>query len=149
MILGPANCGKTMIGVALCSLRGPYGTVRACHKGNNFPFESITNQCSVMIDEADIDEKFHAQVKDLAGGNGGGYLPQKGKQGLWTKNTPMFLTSNKDKLFDMEEEVWSSRSYQYVLQPIKTHHGVWTEKTRNHKLHPWAFRHIFKKHKLL
>lgn len=87
-----------------------------------------------MSDEADIDEKSHAQVKDLAGGNGGGYLPQKGQPDLWTKHIPMFLTSNNDKLFDMEEEVWSSRAYHYSLRPINTNHDIWTDSARNHKL---------------
>lgn len=78
-MVGPPNCGKSFVGLAICSLRGPYGTMRALYQGNNFPFESLVNQCTGFMDDSgQICSKFVSTLKDMSGGNGGGFLNVKG-----------------------------------------------------------------------
>lgn len=79
-MFGDANCGKSFIGLSICSLRGPYGTVRAMFKENNFPFESEIDQSTAFVDDTtQVCTKFVNMLKDFSGGNGGGFINQKGK----------------------------------------------------------------------
>lgn len=118
--------------------------------GNNFPFESIVDACTVFIDDCGgIGSTFVAAINDQSGGNGGGYVNIKGKEPVWVDALPYLFTSNDTSLFAVEEEVWQSRVYYYHLKNIKTTDGVWTAETLKSKVYPKAWLNIFHKYNLM
>lgn len=150
-LVGPPNSGKTSIAVVTCLLRGPYGTAKGLQKGNDkttFPFEQLTGNASLFVDEADVGPNFFSALKDLSGGNGGSFNPQKGVKSVWTKPIPIFFTSN-DELLAMEEEVWQTRAYYYRFRSIKPSDKIWSSETHEAKIHPMALKKLFQQYKLL
>lgn len=149
-MVGEPNCGKSFMALAICSLRGPYGTMRSMYKGNNFPFESLVDQCTGFMDDSgEICSKFVSTLKDMSGGNGGGFINQKGKAAAWVKAMPLMFTSNDENIFNTSDGVWASRVYRYILKPIRTKDNIWTKETVEKKLNPNAFIHLFRNYNLL
>lgn len=150
-LCGEGNSGKSVFAAVCCTLRGPYGTAEGLDNiNNNFPFESIKDCSSVLIDDIDtISTKFISRVKSLTGGSGGAYCPVKGKQAVWVQSMPMFFTSNNPTLFETADPVWNSRCHLYKLDTLPAEFWEGHPEISSKKVHPMALAELFIRYKLM